>query len=509
MFWKYGPAVLGLALAGLAVHLLHGAIASIHLSEVAAAVASTPAETIALGILATFISYCALAFYDVIAVWAVAPGKVSLKVAAGAGAAGYAISNALGFPLITGGSVRYRIYAAEGLSRGDIGRVFGTSWIALWLAFAVIVAAALVIDPHTLSTVALLPAWLGRSIGVVTLVVVAGFVVWLATGRRVLRIHAISTPLPTARLALLQILTGVIDVAGAAATLWVVLPPDTVPGLAPFTILFVVAIVLGIVGHTPGGIGVFEATIITGLHLQGRADVVAALLVFRAIYTVLPFALAVLGYLLWEVWRKSTAIARIRRLIRHRVRPYAPVLCSAASLLSGLALLASGATALPRQDAGDPAWAASALDIAYVVSCVCGALLIVVAHGLFGRNRSAWLPALLLAATAAAIALAVGSAPLAAAACLATVVLLASFRDAFKERCGTGLFRLPPGWILLLVGTLAAFVYAGGTRFPMPHRLDWPSLAAGDAAPFVGACIAAALIGLAVILRSLPRSSGA
>lgn len=512
MFWKYGPALLGLALAVAAVALLHDAISSIHIAEVANALAATPMETILLGILATAISYCALAFYDVIAVWAVAPGKVSLKVAAGAGAAGYAISNALGFPLITGGSVRYRIYAAEGLSRPDIGRVFATSWIALWMAFAVIVAAALVVDPHTLSAISGMPAWLGRVLGVVTLLVVGGFVLWLGSGRRHLRIHAVSSPLPNAKLAVLQIVTGVIDVAGAAATLWIVLPADTVPGLAPFTILFVVAIVLGIVGHTPGGVGVFEATIITGLALQGRADVIASLLVFRAIYTVLPFALAVLGYLLWEVWRKSALIGRLRRSVRHGLRPHAPAVISLMSLVSGLLLLGAAATRLPAPIDADPAWAEALPDVAYVAASVCGVLLVITAHGLAARNRRAWLPGLATAVSAGCMAIGSGFADWVAIACFATGIALASFRDSFSVDSGLVLFRLPPAWLMLLIGVLAGFAYAGGSRF-LPLRalfdLHWSGLVAGGATPFLSACAAATAIGLAVVLHSLPRSPSA
>ncbi|WP_181700726.1 UPF0104 family protein [Chthonobacter albigriseus] len=318
MVWKYAPAVIGVIIAVVAVYLLHDAVAAIHLSEVVDALAATPVETVLLAILATGISYAALAFYDVIAVWAVAPGKVSFPVAAGAGAAGYAISNALGFPLLTGGSVRYRIYAAEGLSNGDIGRVFATSWIALWLGFALVVAVALIVDPHTLAAISGIPASVGRSVGVVTLLAFAGIVVWLSTGDRIFNLWGITSPLPSGKLAIFQVITGVIDIAGAGATLWILLPPDALPGIAPFAILFVAAIVLGIVGHTPGGIGVFEATIITGLYLQGRADVVACLLVFRAVYTVLPFVLAVGGFALWEIWRKRHLVGALGRWTRQR-----------------------------------------------------------------------------------------------------------------------------------------------------------------------------------------------
>ncbi len=52
--------------------------------------------------------------------------------------------------------------------------------------------------------------------------------------------------------------------------------------------------ILGVVSHAPGGIGVFEASMTAILAGRGRPDLLAALLLFRLLYNLLPFALAVL-----------------------------------------------------------------------------------------------------------------------------------------------------------------------------------------------------------------------
>ncbi|MDP1092273.1 hypothetical protein Q6316_28905, partial [Klebsiella pneumoniae] len=83
----------------------------------------------------TFVSFAAVALYDVVAVETIAPKRVPYYISAMAGGAGYAISNALGFSLLTGGALRYRVYAAEGINVADIGRIIGTSWLAIWFAF--------------------------------------------------------------------------------------------------------------------------------------------------------------------------------------------------------------------------------------------------------------------------------------------------------------------------------------------------------------------------------------
>ena len=88
------------------------------------------------------------------------------------------------------------------------------------------------------------------------------------------------------------------DVLGASVALYVLLPGDVTTGFAVFFVVFVVALGLGVASHAPGGLGVFEATLVAGLGAAGRSDVLAALLVYRAIYYLLPFVLLFIPALL-------------------------------------------------------------------------------------------------------------------------------------------------------------------------------------------------------------------
>ena len=67
-------------------------------------------------------------------------------------------------------------------------------------------------------------------------------------------------------------------------------------GYPAFATLYSFASMLGIASHAPGGLGVFEATILQGVG--GSEDaVLASLLLFRGIYYAVPFvtAMALLG----------------------------------------------------------------------------------------------------------------------------------------------------------------------------------------------------------------------
>jgi phosphatidylglycerol lysyltransferase len=83
-----------------------------------------------------------------------------------------------------------------------------------------------------------------------------------------------------------------VDIVVAAGTLWVLLPASGVDFLA-FVVIFTAALSLGVLSHAPGGIGVFDAAVLYAVGTQVSPSAVAAALVtYRAIYFLLPFAIA-------------------------------------------------------------------------------------------------------------------------------------------------------------------------------------------------------------------------
>jgi uncharacterized membrane protein YbhN (UPF0104 family) len=58
-------------------------------------------------------------------------------------------------------------------------------------------------------------------------------------------------------------------------------------------VVFVTAMLLGFVSHTPGGLGVFDAAILVALPQFSKEELLASLLIFRLLYFVLPLLIAV------------------------------------------------------------------------------------------------------------------------------------------------------------------------------------------------------------------------
>ena len=56
--------------------------------------------------------------------------------------------------------------------------------------------------------------------------------------------------------------------------------------------IFVTATLLGFASHAPGGLGVFDAALLVALPQFEKSELLAALLIFRVFYYIIPFAFA-------------------------------------------------------------------------------------------------------------------------------------------------------------------------------------------------------------------------
>ena len=89
------------------------------------------------------------------------------------------------------------------------------------------------------------------------------------------------------------------------------------------------ATIIGIASHAPGGLGALEASMIAGLGLDKDPDAIAALLAFRIIFTLLPFLVAVIGVLTFEIYARHAEVSQ-RVLYGGRVlEPLVPPIAAA------------------------------------------------------------------------------------------------------------------------------------------------------------------------------------
>lgn len=288
--------VASLGLFGLSLFVLARVAANLNLADLRTAIHDTSNAQIFGAAALTALSYLALTGYDAMAVRHLRV-KVPYRTTSLGSFTSYAISFTLGFPLITGGTVRYWIYSRAGLTASKVASLTVIAGFTFWAGMAVVVAVSLVFASQAISRLDLLAPWINQVIGLAIVAAIIVYLVWVSRGRRRVRVQGFKLDLPGPVATLGQIALGITDVCAAAGVLYVLLPAGHGLDFIAFLGLYVFACMLGIASHAPGGIGVFEATMLKVIPGASGEAVLAALLLFRVIYYLVPFvlALALLG----------------------------------------------------------------------------------------------------------------------------------------------------------------------------------------------------------------------
>lgn len=268
----------------------------------AAFLAVTPNQ-FALAFLFVVVSYLFLTCYDALALKQLKV-RMPYRITALASFTSYAVSFTLGFALFTAGTVRYWVYSSRGLSAAKIAALTVIAGFTFWLGMGVVLGLSLIIEASQLAGLAFTSIRLNQTLGTVALLLVLGYLAWVSAKRRHVEVRHWRLELPGATVSFSQMLVGIGDVCAAAAVLYVLMPAGMALDFSTFVAIYVLAAMLGIASNAPGGIGVFEATILVALSYLPRDQVLGSLLLFRVIYYLVPFlvALAMLG--LYEVAKR-------------------------------------------------------------------------------------------------------------------------------------------------------------------------------------------------------------
>ena len=280
----------------LSIFVLGRTISNLQWSELRAALAATSLEQIVAACALTACSYLALTGYDAVALRQLRV-NVPYRITALGSFTSFAISFTLGFPLITAGTVRYWIYSRVGLSAAKVASLTLIAGLTFWLGMALVIGMAMVIQPDEITDVNRLKGWINLIIGLTILAGMMFYLAFVSRGSRRVSVQGLRLELPGLALTLRQWALGVIDLSCAAGALFVILPQGHGLDFISFCAAYVLACLLGIASHMPGGIGAFEATILNTVPAPSTEALLASLLLFRIIYYVGPFilALALLG----------------------------------------------------------------------------------------------------------------------------------------------------------------------------------------------------------------------
>ncbi len=506
---RWIPPVVAVGFLVLALLLLRRELHAHHLGEIVRGAWAVPPGRLLEALLLTAGSFVALAVAELLGVRYVGSDLPRRRVAL-ASFTGYSFSNALGFPVLTGAPLRYRLYTSWGVEGGDVARIIALYTSTFWLGFLALAGTALVARGPAEARALSLPEPLVRPLGIALILIGLAYLAWCALGERPLRVGGWQLRVPSWKTGVAQLVVSALDWTCAAGTLYVIIPGGHGVSFLPFLAAFMLAQVVGLVSMVPAGLGVFEVVLL--LAMPGRLPAAVALssiLAYRAVYQLLPLLLAALLLGGYELRRRREVVGKALGVVGGGLSSAAPLVLSASVFGAGALLVATGA--LPQ--AAHLSWLLRALPLplaeaSHFLGSIVGALLLILAWGLLRRLDGAYHATLVLLAAGAVLAAARGGGPITTLALLLVLVALAPARREFMRRSSLTAEPVSPEWlvgvgvVLITTTWLGVFAYR---EVAFTGDLWWRFALRADAPRFLRSSVAAAsvllLFGVVRLLR--------
>lgn len=394
--------VFALFVAGIVI--FYKQISHINFHDLVNQMKAMPAKHFFLAILFTIGGYAALIGYDWSALKYIGK-KLPLPFVAFTSYIGYSLSNTIGVSWLSGGAVRYRLYSRVGLSSSEIAMVIAFCVVGFGIGELLVGGMALTIHPDMLATYFSIPSWVVRAVAFALLGFV--FITLLIRSRSdgELKWRNSSFKLPSTNILAGQLLFSLMDITFAGAALYILLPDTQLPFLT-FLAVYAIALVISVLSHVPGGVGVFEAVIVTAFQNTIPLDALTvALLSYRIIYYLLPFLVGVLLLILSEGYltlKQRTSgetqlegtLAGVAKVADGAI----PITVSAATFISGVLLLIGSSVSLSANTLKiiEDFFPLEIIEISHMLGGIVGTVLILLSFALWQRVRAAlWLSSFL------------------------------------------------------------------------------------------------------------------
>ena len=291
-----------LAGVGLGAYLLWRTLSRFDLDEALRALPAFPGRNIGLCILFAAASYLCLTVEDWLGLRYVGR-PLPYRKAALTSFVSLSLGHNIGLGGLSSGAIRYRFYSRWGLSVADIARLMLFCGATVVLGLSSVSALVLSLQASSAASQLHLSVattqMLGAALGAVAAIYI-GLSFW---GARI-RFRSWQVDIPKPVYAIAQIAVGTVNYACVAACLYAAVSavsPATYPQVVS---AFVVGNTASVLMHVPGGLGVIETAVLYFLP-HGTAGLLASLILFRAVYYLLPLGFGLIAFALTEImfWR--------------------------------------------------------------------------------------------------------------------------------------------------------------------------------------------------------------
>ena len=287
-----------------AVYLLRKKLQDIEWSSVMDAMYKVSWVSLLLAVGITAANFLLLTGYDLIAVRYLRK-KIPLNRVMTGAVVGYAMSNVLGWT-VGGTALRYRLYSKLGFSLVEIVAFISIISMTFWLGMFLLAGIAFVALPvqlpdHLAEGLILQPStWGWIFLCVVMLYLLASVFI-----RKPVHWNEYRFSLPPLKLSAMQLVVSAGDFVLASAVLYFLIPSDLrghdAIHFSTVLVAYLAAMIAVVITHMPGGIGVLELIVLEMTPLSAKEPVLAALLLYRVIYYLIPafFAMLLWIYVEW------------------------------------------------------------------------------------------------------------------------------------------------------------------------------------------------------------------
>ncbi len=390
------PLLLSFALLALALHALSAEFSEHHLHDLRLAFHRMTSAALAQTLVFGLGSYACLVGFDAIGLRRsgreVPPAQIALTAFLA-----HTVGQTVGFAALSGGMMRLRGYGRAGLGLIEIGQVVLVSTLGFVFGAWLLIALTLIVEPDAAAQALPISAGIARAIGIILL---AGFAaLWLLAGKRgrELRWRTHVLWLPDRKTIAGITALSIVELLLASAAFYVLLPPLQSTSYVGFVGMWLLAMCTGLVSTVPGGLGVFEWTLFKLLPDVDAPSLLAAALVFRITYYLIPLLLATLWAALSNVpWPKAaTTTFGIVQAPWRGLRPWLPQIIAIAAFAVGALLVIEGTLPMPHH------WRNVAptllvVETSHLFASLGGVILLLVGQGLQRRSHAAWVLALAL-----------------------------------------------------------------------------------------------------------------
>ena len=486
---KLTPAI-SLVLFTLAILVVHHEIGVYHWQDIRHALQDFPLLLMAMCGVFTLLSYIALSFYDYLAL-EYAGEKLPYRRVLFTSFLSYSISNNVGHAWLSGGSMRYRLYSGWGMPGISIAKVVLFCTVSYFLGAVTIMVGGYAFSPDHKLITDRLPAGSVQTAVILGSVLLTAWWTIVAFYRKPITIKGFSLPVPEFSLALRQLLAALLDLLLASLVMYLPLSHYTGMPFGDFLVLYIFAQLAGLISMVPGGIGIFEGSFIfLASGHYSAPHIIAALIIYRAVYYFMPLLLASFMLAAYEL--------PLQRIVRHRLVSTAinviesaiPQIFSILLLLGGGVLLFSGATPALKDRLGwlEYLMPLPAMELSHLLGSVAGVALLLLAQAVRRRIDAAYFATIAMLVLGIIASLGKGLDYEEAMFLGVMLVLFIPVRKHFYRKSALLQLALSPQWSLLVAIVVLGSTWLGFFSFKhveYSNELWWQFALHGDASRFL------------------------